>query len=344
MTVGPLGSSNDTRIVEYFLFLDDGRKAVQQVEGNDTEGSALMLPPKTVPAYPHGRLIIRCDKIHLYDGPNPYRKFNFIPVQVHPARQNFWAPPPIRYVVQLQEIAQTLTRQNVENTVRLNNGLVLINEAAGLSTDSVIGLPGERILVKSPDGVEKAVKILTPPAFGGEMWNMPDKLLEKMKVVFGFNDTRTGKPQAGNVSQGMFESSLSAASGLTQVRSRLMQPSVRLALEMVYETMLQYQNAIMFPLPDEQTGAMEFMKWAGADPSEIDDWELLVDPASVKAMSSAMARQYALLLRNAGLLPVKDTLVAIGWPDAERIANDVQQEQQMQLLSKESTRGAPRKR
>src|SRR6185437_3346290 len=162
--------------------------------------------------------------------------------------------PPIRYVVQLQEIAQTLSRQNIENTVRLNNGLVIINESAGVNADSVLGLPGERIVVKSPDGADKAIKILTPPQFGGEMWNVPDKLLDKMKRDFGFNETRQGQPGAGNTSGQLFGNTLSQASGLTQVRGRLMQPSVKLALEMVYETMLTFQNAVMFPLPNEQSG------------------------------------------------------------------------------------------
>lgn len=344
-SIGPIGSGNNTRVLEYFLFKDDGMRTAQDIEGNEPD--ALLLEPKEVPRYPHGRLIIRCDKVHLYDGPNPYKKFNFIPIQVHPNRNtSFWCPPPIRYVIQLQDIAQTLTRQNVENTVRLNNGLVLINEAAGLSADSVMGLPGERVLVKSPDGVDKAIKILTPPQFGGEMWAVPDKLLDKMKKDFGFNDTRQGKPGQGNQSSNLFDSSLSAASGLTKVRSRLMQPSVKLALEMVYETMLTYQNDTMFPLPNERTGALEFKKWAGVDPEEYDinDWELLVDPASIKAMSSTVARQMAIVLRQQGLLPVKDTLVWLGVPDANRIADDVQQEMQQQLLAKESSRGAPRRR
>jgi hypothetical protein len=343
MSIGPLGSGTDTRVVEYFLLLDDGRKVAKDIDG---DSNALLNPDsiKTIPAYPNGRLIIRCDRVHLFDGPIPYRRFNFIPVQIHPSRNNFWAPPPIRYVVQLQEIAQTLTRQNIENVIRLNNGLVLINQAAGLKADDVQGLPGERILVNSTDGVEKAMKILTPPQFGGEAWAMPDKLLDKMKRDFGFNETRQGKAGAGNTSGELFGNTLSQASGLTQVRGRLLQPSVKLALEMVYETMLQFQNAVMFPLPNEQANAIEFIKWAGADPLQADDWELLVDPASMKAMSSSMARQYALLLRQAGILPVLDTLVALGWPDAERIAAKVDQDLQMQLLSKESTRGAPRKR
>jgi len=344
MALGPLGSGTDTRVCEWFLILDDGRKVVKDIGGS--KETALLPEPQTVPAYPHGRLIIRCDKVKLFDGPNPYRRFPFIPVQVHPSRNNFWAPPPIRYVIQLQEIAQTLSRQNVENTVRLNNGLVIINEAAGLSADSVLGLPGERVLVKSPDGVEKAIKILTPPPFGGEQWNMPDKLLDKMRKNFGHSDQRSGQTPPGNQSSNLYEASLSQATGLTQVRARLMQPSVKLAMEMVYETMLQYQNPTMFPYPSAQKDqALEFIEWAGAkDVDDIDNWELLVDPSSIKAMSSAMARQYALLLRNAGLLDVLSTLEALGWPDAEKIAAKVTQEQQMQLLSRESSRGAPKKR
>lgn len=344
MALGPLGSGTDTRVCEYFLLLDDGRKPVEQIAGK--KETALLPEPQTVPRYPHGRLIIRCDKIKLFDGPNPYRRFPFIPVQVHPARNNFWAPPPIRYVIQLQEIAQTLTRQNVENVVRLNNGVVVINEAAGLSADSFLGLPGERVVVKSPDGVERAFKIFAPPAFSGEQLNMPDKLLDKMRTNFGMSDQRSGKLPAGNTSSNLYDTSLSQATGLTQVRARLMQPSVKLALELVYETMLQYQNPTMIPFPSaEKDQALEFVEWSGAkNVEDIDNWELLVDPSSIKAMSSAMARQYALLLRNAGLLDVRSTLDAIGWPDAESIATKVQQEQEMQLLSKESSRGAPRRR
>jgi hypothetical protein len=344
MALGPLGAGTDTRVAEWFLILDDGRKQVRDIGGS--KETALLPEPQTMPAYPYGRLIIRCDKIKLFDGPNPYRRFPFIPVQVHPARQNFWAPPPIRYVIQLQEIAQTLSRQTIENAVRLNNGLVVINEAAGLAADKILGLPGERVVVNSPEGVDRAIKILTPPPFSAESLSMPDKLLDKMRSNFGQSDQRAGKLPAGNVSSNLYDSSLSQATGLTQVRARLMQPSVKLALEMVYETMLQYQNPTMFPYPSaEKDQALEFIKWSGArDPDEIDNWELLVDPSSIKAMSSAMARQYALLLRNAGLLDVLSTLEAIGWPDAENVAKKVQDEQSMQLLSKESSRGAPRRR
>jgi hypothetical protein len=41
---------------------------------------------------------------------------------------------------------------------------------------------------------------------------------------------------------------------------------------------------------------------------------------------------------------VLSTLEAIGWPDAENVAGKVRQEQEMQLLSKASSAGAPRKR
>jgi len=342
MSMGPLGSGSSTRVLEYFLLWDDGRKPVKLIDGSDSP--ALLPVPDTEPMYPNGRLIIRCDRMKMYDGPNPYRRFNFIPVQVHPARNNFWAPPPIRYVIQLQEIAQTLSRQNIENTIRLNNGMIVINETAGVNADQILGLPGEKVIVKSPEGVDRAIRILTPPAFGGEQWNMPEKLLDKMKRNFGHDEQRQGVLPAGNTSSNLFDSALAQASGLTQVRARLAQPSVKLALEMVYETMLQYQNATMFPIPTEQAKTLEFVEWSGAQPGDLEDWELLVDPSSVKAMSSAMARQYALLLRNAGLLDVLSTLQAIGWPDAENIAAKIDQEQQMQLLSRESSRGAPRRR
>lgn len=342
MSFGPIGYASQTRTLEYALLIDTGRRVVKEIDGNDSK--TLMLRPKTEPMYPHGRLIIRCDRIKLFDGPNPYRKFPFIPVQVHPSRQNFWAPPPIRYVIQLQEIAQTGMRQNVENTVRLNNGMILVNEAAGVNADSILGLPGEKILVKSPEGVERAVKILTPAAFPDSMLNLPDKLLAKMKADYGHDEQRRGATQPGNQSANLYNTSLSQASGITNVRARFMQPAVKLAMEMVYETMLQYQNDVLFPLPDELSGSLQMIEWAGATGNDLADWELLVDPASIKAMSSSTARQYALLLRNAGLLPVEDTLVAIGWPGAKSIADKVEEEQKMQLLSRESSRGAPRKR
>jgi len=339
---GPLGQSSDVRTLEYHLMLDDGRKTAEDIDGNST--TALLPEPSDEPAYPTGRLWIRCDGVCLYDGPNPFAKFPFIPVQVHPPRNQFWAPPPARYVMQLVEIAQSLARQKVENAIRLNNGYIVINEAAGLNADSVLGLPGERIIVRGVDGVDKAFKIVTPPQFPDQLWNMDDALLNKMRITFGHDDTRQGKLPAGNVSSNLFDASLSRASGLTNIRARLMEPAIQLAAELVYSTMLRYQNPTMFPLPNEQSGAMDFIRWSGASPQAFDDWELLVDPASIRAMSSAMARQYAMLLRNMGILPVKDTLVALGWPDAERIAADVQRDQQMQLLSRESTRGRERKR
>lgn len=343
VAVGPLGkSTGDLRTIEYFLFKDDSRKAVEEVSGSKKD--KLMPDPEDEPRYPNGRMIIRCDKVHLYDGPVPYKRFNFIPVRIHPNRNQFWCTPPIRLVIQLQELAQTLERQNIENIVRLNNGLVVVNESMGVKADSILGLPGERIVATSPDGVDKAIKILTPPAFPDNMMSKGQQLLDKMKNDYGHTPERTGKMPAGNVSSSLFDTSMSAASGITQVRARLAQPAVQMALEMVYETMIEYQNPVFFPLPNEQNTALEFVEWVGVDPRYMAPWELLVDPSSTRAMSSMMARQFALILRNAGLLDVKSTLISIGWPGADDIAAKVEQEMQMQLLAKESSRGRPQMR
>jgi hypothetical protein len=80
----------------------------------------------------------------------------------------------------------------------------------------------------------------------------------------------------------------------------------------------------------------EEVKWESTNRPDQYDFEL--DSASILPFSQAMLRKMAPELRKAGLLDVHTTLDTLEFPDAEKIADHLEQEQALMALAK--TKGA----
>ena len=141
-------------------------------------------------------MIVRCDNLILYDGPNPYRKFPLVPIQMTPPLMGFWCPPPIRYSMPFQQLAETAQSQVYENVIRLNNGMVIINRGSGLNKDRIRGLPGELIEVDGMNAKD-AVFLLSPQALPDHMVRMPAELLAEDALDLGLQRRPRGKGWRG---------------------------------------------------------------------------------------------------------------------------------------------------
>lgn len=318
--------SQGSPIVDFIFMHDSGRK---KIEGNDQK-SSVFPTPDTVPAYPRGRLLVRSDHIILYDGPNPYRNFPLIPIHMSPPLFGFWAPPPIRYSLPFQQLAETAQSQVYENQIRLNNGYLVINKSSGLNKDRVRGLPGE--ILEVDQSAKDAVVILNPPAFPEHYINMPDKLLAKLAQTWGQTDPRAGKPGQGNVSVNLYEAAVSQGEKLTKFRARMLAVQITKLARGLYGAMLDLQDNSGFPLIEN--GKFDIVPWVGALPDELENWDVMVDPASIVPISMSARRQMVPVLRNMGVMSIKRALEWLDMPDAEDEYKQIQQEQAMAVAQK----------
>jgi hypothetical protein len=281
-------------------------------------------------------LIVRCNEIILYDGPNPYRKFPLVPIQMTPPLFGFWCPPPVRYALPFQQLAETAMSQVYENQIRLNNGMVIVNRGSGLNKDRIRGLPGELIEVDGMNAKD-AVFLLSPAAFPDHYVTLPDKMLARVHSTFGSTDSREGKAGAGNISVNLYEASLSESQKLTRLRAKMLAQAITDIAEGVYSTLIDYQLDSSFPLMEG--GELSMVPWDAALPGEVNGWDVLIDPSSIRPVSMAARRSMVPVLRNMGMMSVKTGLKWLEIPDAETIFKELATEATMAAAQAEARKG-----
>jgi hypothetical protein len=317
----PLGNP----IVDYVFLHDDSRIKVEPVKGAETP----FPQPITVPKYPRGRLQVWGDKYLLYDGPNPYRKFPLVPVHAMPPLTGFWAPPPIRYVLPFQQLAETMTSQTVENAIRLNNQIMVIIKGSGLSRDKVRGLPGEILEAEATQGGQP-VYYLSPQPMPEQMVRIPNEMIQRMMNLFGFSPERQGKVAAGNISSSLMDAAIEQSEKLLRLRGRYYADAIQSAAELTFGTMLDYLGDTSLPLVEPNGALIENVPWQGALPEEMEGWDVLVDPNSVLPVAANARKKMALLLRNLGSIDNDTLLKWLDAPDREDILKKVNQERMLQ--------------
>lgn len=325
-SAAPLGNP----VVDYVFLHDDSRIKVEPVDDSKSPFPA----PLTVPKYPRGRLQVWGDKYLLYDGPNPYRKFPLVPIHAMPPITGFWAPPPVRYVMPFQQIAETMTSQNVENAIRLNNGIMVIVKSSGLNRDKVRGLPGEILEVDITQGGQP-VYFLTPPAFPEQLTRMPQEFIGRMRELFGFSPERQGKVASGNISSSLMDAAIEQSEKLLRLRARYYAEAVQDIAELVFGTMLDYLGDTSLPLVEPNGFIQENVPWQGALPEELEGWDVLVDPNSVMPVAAQARKKMALLLRNLGSIDQDTLLKWLDAPEREEIVKKTREEQALQAAGKE---------
>lgn len=333
LTGGPTGamkSANEGRVRLRLLYCRDA--SVEPIEGK----SLTVVAPRHRPKYPNGRLIIECEGVILFDdeNPTPHGWFPLVTFRGLPALSGPWNPPPTRYSESLQRLAERMLTQVFENAVRLNNGIVTINEQSGITLDAFGGLPAEVHVVNANSG-PNPINIAYPPPMPPHMIELPKFLLEMQRNLQGFTPARMGEPGAGNIASSMFDMSIHQSQKLTRLRGRLMAESLQRLVEMVFYTMAKFYRTTLIPeFSKNEQGQSEFQMTEWSDISESwNDYELFLDEDSIKAVSGASMRMMVPMLYQLGLLPPREALEMLEIPGAEELAKKLELQQQAAVLA-----------
>lgn len=328
--------SGDGRlIVRHCFILDYSRRDLSEQEKitlKDRLGPLVPVPSK-VPSYPNGRWITDCEGVVLADGDFylPFRKFPIVPLHSMPTMHSFWVPPPIRYTKALQELSERLLTGVFENAVRLNNGTWFIDEKTGITADDFGGIPAEVRVIQADSRVPECK---FPPPFPEHFTQLPELLLAKQRAIQGFTAMRQGMPQAGNIAQSLFDASVFQAQVLTRMRAKLLAPAMQKVAERVFYAMcIAYRSGATFPGFGES--GLEMTEWSPTA-TGLNEYEVFLDPSSIRPLSSSALRSLILALLEKGQLPLKYALEQLDFPHADEVAEE--QRQQLELAAIAKTR------
>jgi hypothetical protein len=218
--------------------------------------------------------------------------------------------------------------QNAENIIRMNYGYRVYQDGGVLNPEAFDKLGGN-IRVKTPDDVAKVFRVINPPAFSPQQNAFPNEVLAHLRQLFGYTEQRQGQIGAGNISPGLLEQGIEQAQAITRMRAALQAESVEDIGKLMFETMVDYMDDTI--LTDSLNGQFQTAPWEGVPLDQIAGWNVSLDAASVRPVSSGTLKRLALPLINLGL-PMDVALQWLQVPDAERIGERIRQEKQQQLV------------
>lgn len=296
------------RILDCYLRDDTVEESV-----DDTDPDNLVA--KVQPKYPGGRRIIGANGTILYDGPSPNTggDFGMLRLVLEPAIGRFWGTGFVQQTSELQLAIDKLLSNNVENSVRLNNGVVVSTTNTGLDWETFAGIPAQ--IVQINPGSE--FKIQYPPPMPPDMINAPMQYLDLQRRLLGFEGARSGAPSRGNVSAELTETEISQAQSPTRLRSRLLHAFVQRLAEMIFARMAAGYTSPR-AIPSVEGESFKPVNWQPLEKPE--NYAVYVDPASFTVMSKSMLRRLSVVLRKMNVIDRKATLEAVGWPDSEAVA------------------------
>lgn len=272
--------------------------------------------PELRAKYPDGRRIVMANGICLFDGGNPHPAgdFGLLRVVLEPCPDRFWGLGFVQQTRELQLAADKLASNVVENAVRLNNGIIVSTTNTGLDWETFAGIPAQ--IVQINPGSE--FKIQYPPPMPADMIKAPWTMLDMQRRLLGFQDSRTGAGQRGNVSAELTETEISQSQSTTRLRARMLHAMVQRLAEMIFARMAYgYSQPRAIPCVDGE----EFKPVVWEPLPDPRKYAVYVDPASFTVMSKTMIRRMSLLLRKMNVIDRKATLTSIGFPDADAIAS-----------------------
>jgi hypothetical protein len=355
MSVRPAGSvgdaasrpfaSADSRVRRRTCYTEDYsiRKATE--EERQAADSGGMPNPEWVPVYPNGRLIVECEGVVLFDGGNP------IPLKIKPVvsvygmppLMNAFAPPPMKYTLDLQELAERMLTQVYENAVRINNAVVYIDEGTGIDPEEFGGVPGECHVITSGS---KPPESTWPNAMPQHMMELPKSLLERAEKLRGMTPSRKGITQAGNISAPMQDSALLQSQSLTRLRSRFLADSFQRLSEIVFVFMARfYRSERTFPVFQYQK--YEPVLWREVDTEDLDEYIIQIDENSIRPYSQTALRGMVPVMKQLGIIDPETAMELLDIPNKEqtiqRLKDQAQQAAQMDQAKqqhKEATKAA----
>jgi hypothetical protein len=327
---------SDSRVLVRHVFCKDYTREL--VEKKDVP-EANLIEPEAILKYPNGRWLVECEGVILHDDDSPYAKrtdimaprFPLFPLWVLPPLFGAWGIPVTRMTVDMQRLAQRFYTQVFENAIRINNGVWFIDQNTNIDTDSFGGLAGEVQMINNGSRVPQCV---TPNALSGGALTAPKELLNLQNQVLGFTEARQGNPGAGNVSTDLFDSSVLQSSGLLQLAGRMLTDTVQMVGEFFFYTMGRYKRRQNMPFRGA-TG-IEMAEWEGV--IRPDEYDVLLDEASIRPLSDAVVRRMTPDLMKTGIVSTERGLSTLGYPGAEEIAKE--QKEQLELAALARVKGA----
>lgn len=314
--------------VRYFFINDSTTTEVAKEYAGSRTRTDQIVPSQFRKKYPNGRFIVECEGIVLFDGDNPFpnKKFPMVRLCTMPAITGFWAPSPLRYVRELQYTAQRMFTQNFENAVRLNNGVWFIDENTGLSAEDFGGIPAEVRVINSNT---RRPEMVVPKPFPAHMLEYPKFLLALQKELMGFSSAREGKPGAGNVGADLFDAAVFQSQALTRMRAKLLAECVQKVSERIFEIMCAFPVNGSFPTFGEE---FRMVEWHPTDAA--DEWNIHLDPGSIRPVSGAMMRKMVPGLKQMNMLDTRTALEMLDIPGAQEIADNVEAEKILEALAR----------
>lgn len=334
-------SAFDGREVVRTTFLYDGTvERMEEKLGSKSTNGRLAAPKLK---YPDGRMIIDCQGHVIFDDNNPFplSRFPVVRFLSMPAIYGWYPPPPVRFTRSMQSLAERFYTQLFENMVRMNNGIWFIPEECGIDPEDFGGLPGEVRVISANAG--KLPECKWPQQMPAQMIEVPDKLLAMQRTIQGFSTSRSGDSGAGNTGADLFDASVYQSQYLTRLRSRLMSESIQKVVELTFYTMARYfvhdQKFVNWKYDSEaQENIPDTFKWSGTGSSHLDDFDIVLDPGSIRQFSSMALNKLALLLRQQGAIDTRSLLETLDFPRGSEIASNMEREQALQALSRISRR------
>ena len=321
--------------VRYAYMFDNTREVVRDYSGTRTK-SDLLVHPRFEYSYPDGRWITECEGVILADGnnwcpqlPDDERgTFPLVRISAMPSITNFWGPPPVKLTRSLQRLGERMYTQNFENFVRLNNGVIVIENNTGIDPSGLGWLPGEVVMINQGT---KPPLVLNPPPFAQNSLQFPASLFALQKELQGFSQARQGESGGGNVSADLFDAAVWQSKPMTRLRGRLLAESLQRLASIVFYVQARYQQ-LGQRLSEVEGGEVVHREWSPA--SSLDDYDIHLDPGSLQVLSSTALKSVVMGLAKANLLPTETILESVGLPNASEVAEKKLQELELGALQK----------
>lgn len=283
--------------------------------------------------YPSGRRIVGANGVILFDGDNPNRKaggrpdFGLLRVIIEPTLSHFWGQGFAQQTSELQLAADKMLSNLVENSIRLNNGIVVSTTNTGLDWESFAGIPAQ--IVQINPGSEFHVQY--PPPMPPNMIDSPWRMLDLQKRILGYPESRAGIPGRGNVSADLTETEIAQAQSTTRLRARLLYHTVQRLAEMIFARLA---SGYLTPRTIPAVEGEEFkpVEWQPLERPER--YSVYVDPASFTVMSRTMLRRLGLALYKMKAVDRRALLESLSWPDWEQTAKRLDEAERLAALAK----------
>jgi hypothetical protein len=232
----------------------------------------------------------------------------------------------MRYVKSPQDIAERMYTQLIENMIRTNNVQCWIPRDSGIDIDAYGGLPGE---VQVYDG-DKPPTMSSPPQMPQHMTQIPELLLSKVARYSGTTPERQGQAGGGNVSPELFDAAVFQGQTFVRMKARLLAEQYQRLSRMVFYTMARFKRQEDTLRPAR--GKQQSSKWLPLPDGAEADIEM--DEADLKAVSSSMMKNLVMALSKTGALPPKFIFETLGLPNADELAAQSQQAQELAAISR----------